>query len=434
MASQNQLVEGVFAINKPPSITSAECLRQLQSHFNSSTLFAPLLAQERENRRNGYQKKSRGHKSRDPGLQVKLGHGGTLDPLATGVLIVGVGAGTKSLSRFLECSKEYECAVLFGAATDTYDITGKVVARKSAAGVTKEKVRVALEKFKGAIMQVPPVFSALRVNGKRMYEYAREGREMPEVKARELSVESMELVEWLDGQHEFGIPEAEAEEEEKAAARWLLHLDGDAVHRREANGSLKRKRGGEEAAASADEDVTAAKRSKSSPDTELSDHPETSQTIAESAAKAPAETADPPETSAYPSPSTLRPPAAKLHMTVSSGFYVRSLCHDLGAAVDSLGLMASLVRTRQGPFALGKNVLEYKDLEKGEEVWGRKVKGMLEEWMAENPREPVDPEAKGHVERKGGYKDGKESYRRHNGARWRGGGDRRRRNTSSDEG
>lgn len=74
------------------------------------------------------------------------------------------------------------------------------------------------------------------------------------------------------------------------------------------------------------------------------------------------------------------PPAARLTMTVTSGFYVRSLCHDLGASLSSLGLMASLVRTRQADFELGKNVLEYEDLDKGEEVWGPKVEGMLEAW------------------------------------------------------
>jgi tRNA pseudouridine55 synthase len=67
-------------------------------------------------------------------------------------------------------------------------------------------------------------------------------------------------------------------------------------------------------------------------------------------------------------------------MTVTSGFYVRSLCHDLGAAVGSLGLMASLVRTRQGEFELGKNVLEYEDLAKGEEHWTPQVQQMLDNW------------------------------------------------------
>ena len=73
-------------------------------------------------------------------------------------------------------------------------------------------------------------------------------------------------------------------------------------------------------------------------------------------------------------------------MTVTSGFYVRSLCHDLGHAIGSLGIMAKLVRTRQGPFELGANVLPYEDLKEGEDVWGPKVKAMLATWEKEHPR------------------------------------------------
>lgn len=74
------------------------------------------------------------------------------------------------------------------------------------------------------------------------------------------------------------------------------------------------------------------------------------------------------------------PPAARLRMTVTSGFYVRSLCHDLGTAVGSAALMAELERTRQGEFELGKNVVTYDQLSKGEEVWGPVVEGMLDDW------------------------------------------------------
>ena len=73
-----------------------------------------------------------------------------------------------------------------------------------------------------------------------------------------------------------------------------------------------------------------------------------------------------------------QPPAARLRMTVTSGFYVRSLCHDLGLACGSLGLMSSLIRSRQGDYELGgENVLEYSDLEKGAEVWEPQIEGML---------------------------------------------------------
>jgi tRNA pseudouridine55 synthase len=70
-------------------------------------------------------------------------------------------------------------------------------------------------------------------------------------------------------------------------------------------------------------------------------------------------------------------------MTVTSGFYVRSLCHDLGLACNSLGLMSSLIRTRQGDYELGKNVLEYSDLEAGAETWEPKIQKYLEEFMGQ---------------------------------------------------
>lgn len=80
-----------------------------------------------------------------------------------------------------------------------------------------------------------------------------------------------------------------------------------------------------------------------------------------------------------------KPPAVRLRMTVTSGFYVRSLCHDLGVAVNSTALMAELKRTRQGEYQIGENTLEYADLERGEEVWGPKVERWLRDWQEKNP-------------------------------------------------
>ena len=123
------------------------------------------------------------------------------------------------------------------------------------------------------------------------------------------------------------------------------------------------------------------------------------------------------------------PPAARLRMTVTSGFYVRSLCHDLGAALGALGVMASLVRTRQADFTLGRNVLEYDNLAEGEEGWGPRVRGMLEGWIAERD-EGIGTDDKGK-----GHKGGMGAYERRGRERWRGGDGsrgRRRRNSSSD--
>ena len=173
-AAGRKVLEGVFGINKPQWASSAGVLRDLQNEFAKSDLFQPWLESTRRQMLVSGSKKKHIEQ-----LKVKLGHGGTLDPMATGVLIVGVGRGTKELGKFLECTKSYECVVLFGAATDSYDAVGKVVSKADYAHVTRELVEEKLNDFRGDIMQKPSVFSALKVDGKKMYEYAREGKDIP---------------------------------------------------------------------------------------------------------------------------------------------------------------------------------------------------------------------------------------------------------------
>ncbi|KAK4899362.1 pseudouridine synthase pus4 [Elasticomyces elasticus] len=398
--------EGVFAIHKPPGITSAQVIRDAQSHFTPSSLFAPWLQRESDIKTaesNNQRNKRRSWKSKQP-LQVKIGHGGTLDPLATGVLILGVGSGTKALPQFLTCTKSYDTVVLFGAATDTYDSEGKVVARKPYSHITKESVEQALAKFRGEFMQRPPIFSAIRVQGKHLYEYAREGKEVPvEIQERKMNVETMEMVEWLEGgSHGFDWPQQEAEGAVRNMAEKVLHLKDETEVKGEAfkdvvgeaGESVKRKREADEDEAGVADTLpeSSPKRIKSSPAPE-NDATAIKAELAESSPKriksppAPESDATAINTDSNPSSPTTHPcpaPAARIRMTVSSGFYVRSLAHDLGAAVGSLGLMASLVRTRQGEFELGKNVLEYADLAEGEKVWGPKVKEMLQRWQGEH--------------------------------------------------
>ena len=113
---------------------------------------------------------------REAGLgKVKVGHGGTLDPLATGVLPIALGEATKLCGRMLEATKTYAFAVAFGAETDTLDLEGRVVAH-SEARPTEAAVAAVLEQFTGPITQAPPAFSALKVGGARAYDLARAGR------------------------------------------------------------------------------------------------------------------------------------------------------------------------------------------------------------------------------------------------------------------
>jgi len=134
-----------------------------------------------------------------------MGHGGTLDPLAAGVLIVGIGRGTKHLNRYLACSKTYETVVAFGASTDTYDCTGVVTERASSEHVTKGLIEHKLSLFVGKIVQVPPIYSALKIDGMKACEYARGGKELPrELESREMQVEECTLIDWYaGGQHPY---------------------------------------------------------------------------------------------------------------------------------------------------------------------------------------------------------------------------------------
>jgi tRNA pseudouridine55 synthase len=469
------------AINKPTGLSSAQVVRDLQKHFNPSELFAPWIQLEKSarERENHNQRKRRREKT----IQVKIGHGGTLDPLATGVLITGIGKGTKALQDFLLCTKVYETVVLFGTSTDTYDRVGKVLKRAPYEHVTKEMVEKALEQFRGKFMQLPPLFSALKMNGKPLYEYAREGKDIPrEIERRPVEVLELEMVEWMEGgthSHEAPTDEAGYAEVNLANRMWKqegvipgggkdrgastrdngrqksqsppplsecvetkkeepTEDHGEATKSSTNHGEdLTSKGKGEEAASLENAKPTKLeegreqpiKRSKSQEDLEaLANFENKKRKLSEdqddlvlerppSKSRKPVISSQdatmsgglpPPSPSLQPSIeespvlplSTKGPPAVRLKMTVTSGFYVRSLCHDLGAAVGSAALMAELERTRQGEFELGVNVLEYTDLEKGEKVWGSKVEGMLDEWEERHKPKGVEATSgKADVER-----------------------------------
>lgn len=120
----------------------------------------------------------------------QIGHTGTLDPFAQGVLPVAIDKATR-LIEFLDDDKEYIAEVSFGKITDTYDCDGEVVF-EGPSNITREEVEAGLEKFKGEILQTPPIYSALKVKGKKLYEYAREGKEV-EIEARKVFIEKIEL-------------------------------------------------------------------------------------------------------------------------------------------------------------------------------------------------------------------------------------------------
>ncbi|MCI8993588.1 MAG: tRNA pseudouridine(55) synthase TruB [Eubacterium sp.] len=118
--------------------------------------------------------------------QKKIGHTGTLDPDATGVLPVCLGKATKAADMLTDSGKEYEAVLLLGIKTDTQDISGNILEEK-AVSVREEEVIDIVRSFVGSYEQIPPMYSALKVNGKKLYEYAREGVEI-ERKSRQVSI------------------------------------------------------------------------------------------------------------------------------------------------------------------------------------------------------------------------------------------------------
>jgi len=138
--------------------------------------------------------------------KIKVGHCGTLDPLATGVLVIGVGSSTRLMSRVQQHRKTYSGTFLLGRATNTDDVTGETIREVAIAPGEFDagSIRNLLPEFTGRILQVPPVFSAVHVDGKRAYQLARKGKEV-EIEPREVEVYSLDVTRFVEG----SLPEFE---------------------------------------------------------------------------------------------------------------------------------------------------------------------------------------------------------------------------------
>ena len=139
--------------------------------------------------------KIRYHLCRKMGVKkLKVGHAGTLDPLATGVMIVCTGKATKRIEEFQYHTKEYVATLQLGATTPSFDLEKEIDATYPTGHITRELVEQVLQRFVGTIEQIPPAFSACKVNGSRAYELARQGDEV-ELKPKTLVIDELELLE-----------------------------------------------------------------------------------------------------------------------------------------------------------------------------------------------------------------------------------------------
>lgn len=258
-------MRGVLNVNKPSGITSYDVIRRLK----------PVLGTK------------------------KLGHAGTLDPLASGVLLILVNEATKIADYLQIPAKEYVAEIRLGIRTDTDDITGRVLEEKPVAGIDREQVLSALAQFKGEIEQKPPAFSALKVRGERSYRLARRG-EAVEHESRKVTVRELELMELRTADCGARNPEFPTQR----------HKDTNPVPSLEFSPPRHK-------------------------DTKLLPNPEFS----------------PPrhkDTNLVPEPQTV----VRLRAVVSSGTYIRSLARDLGEKLGCGATLQSLVRTRVGEFLI----------------------------------------------------------------------------------
>lgn len=130
------------------------------------------------------------------GEKIKYGHTGTLDPNAAGVMLVCVGRGTKFSQYVMDKKKTYIGVITLGKTTDTLDTYGKIEEERIPSVKTIEQIQSVLDKYKGESSQIPPKFSAIKINGQKLYDLARKGHEIPEIKARRVNITKLELIQY----------------------------------------------------------------------------------------------------------------------------------------------------------------------------------------------------------------------------------------------
>ncbi|WAQ85248.1 hypothetical protein PtA15_5A822 [Puccinia triticina] len=385
LADFKRPLSGLFAINKPSGLISMTLLESLKELFQSSKLFVenpePFQLQQtgpvKKSRKNKYWQKKNQAKA------IKIGQGGTLDPLASGVLIIGLNSATKKLSNFLDCSKVYRTTGILGCKTDSYDSDGKTIGLSSWKHVKPEDIHKECALIKGEHWQIPPIYSALKMDGKPLYEYARNNIPLPRpIEARRCEVFDIKMVDWKEGgEHPYQWPtKMMSEEESQIFQRAESLIKETGVVKSDKLAKSKEIQKGSEAfneptkrEASLDQqEQSDSKKIKLEEENNSKkikpDDANDSETIkpeqgndsktmkpedgSSGAKNAQNSSAGQESTNSVNLEEKEKSPAFTLEMTVSSGTYVRSIVHDIGQAVSSAATVVSLIRTRQGDFCL----------------------------------------------------------------------------------
>ncbi|KAL6600918.1 pseudouridine synthase [Neocallimastix californiae] len=292
-------LNGVFCVNKPIGLSSSDVVTIIK-HKVTRQLISSNLVDKKKKKRN----------------MIKIGHGGTLDPLASGCLVIGLFKGTKMLNTLLSGSKVYEAVGRFGSSTETYDCLGELVEEKPYQHITKEKLEEVLQEFVGEIEQYPPIYSALKVNGKPMYEYAKNGQELPkEIKSRKIIIHSIELLEFYTEPTKTTEIQVDNDNED-----FTFQMDID------------------------NKEETKDKNMKKQQDNRNQNNNNNEKKKFQFKNKAIANNKLP------------EGPTFRFKVECGGGTYIRSLIHDIGKKLDSAAHMVSLIRSKQGPFKVDESI------------------------------------------------------------------------------
>ncbi len=329
------LAEGLLAVHKPLTWTCNDVVSYIRGILTRDAQSRGGIPQDNN-------PKGGGKKKRNKPL-MKVGHGGTLDPLASGVLVLGIGKGTSQLQSYLEGDKQYTAMVELGYETTTLDAEGEVVKTMDWNHVQSiDSIRqVVNSKFTGKIQQVPPLYSAIRVDGKRLYEIARNGNEKEsqevEIPMRDVEVYKVEVENILsESVMKSGVVDGkrykEAVQEMEAAAAAAA----------------------EKAAASPPEDAQESNDDEANAGGKNKKKRKRNDNKKRTEKKSLFDETTVPTVQCDPSTGTTSfdLPLFTLNVSCGGGTYIRSLVRDIGYEMDTVATMTGLVRTKQGPFVL----------------------------------------------------------------------------------
>lgn len=354
-------MNGIFAIDKPSGITSNQFMMKLQHALNNSQVFSKEIQRATAERIRQYQEqtgKTASKRKLRKVSKVKMGHGGTLDPLASGVLVIGIGTGTKKLSDYLSGTvKEYESEALFGVSTTSGDVEGEIMSQNSVKHLNAQDLQSVEDKFTGSLKQTPPIYAALKMDGKPLYEYAREGKPLPRaIEARQVNVYDLKVLpDSLSRSHNYTLLRPKTGETKELVNRLNDGLLKDPLY---FSKEYCTKQGWEDENARVEKPI-----------------PLSEEDLVEMEAQG----------DAY------RAPLLHFRAKVSSGTYIRSLVSDIGKSMRSSSYMVKLIRLAQKDWSLNKqNVFKLEDFtDRNERVWSVVLQEVLEKGPEVNVTEAL---------------------------------------------